>query len=515
VILDNDQTAVATTASGTTLDAMFRHAVTRRPDALALIDPPDRQAFTDGAPRRLSYAEADRIVSAIAAQLRRLGLGTDAVVAVQLPNTVEAVLTALGVLRAGMIAAPLPLLWRRADMVAALRCCGARAIVTASRVEGVNHCDHAVQAAAELFPVRFVCGFGARLKDGVMPFDELMTAGPEEAPPPIERDGDPAGHVAVVTFDMTPQGLVAVARNHAELAAGGLAVLLESRIEPGATILACCTMSSFAGLALTLLPWLLTGGTLSLHQPFDSEVFAMQCRDGSGLTVALPGALVPVLGDAGLLAHPEIETVLAVWRAPERLMASPRWRSGCAGLVDVSTFGEVGLCCMRRGADGNPASLPAGALQSPRGAANAVTVLELVRTEAGTLAVRGPMVPLHPFPPGAERAPAPRLRADAEGFADTGYACRLERDAGTLAVTGPPPGLVTVGGCRFMLRDLEETVHRTGRDAGFVALPDALTGYRLAGQAADPESVRAALAADGVHALLVDAFRDQRPSDTA
>ena len=53
------------------------------------------------------------MISAIAARLRALGLHTDAVVGVQLPNTVESVLTILGVLRAGMIAAPLPLLWRR------------------------------------------------------------------------------------------------------------------------------------------------------------------------------------------------------------------------------------------------------------------------------------------------------------------------------------------------------------------------------------------------------------------
>jgi non-ribosomal peptide synthetase component E (peptide arylation enzyme) len=515
VILGDGKPEVAAPEGGTTLDAIFRRTVARRPAAIALVDPPNREAFTDGAPRRLSYAQADRIVSAIAARLRRLGLGTDAVVAMQLPNTVEAVLTVLGVLRAGMIAAPLPLLWRRADLVAALRRSGAKAIVTASRVGGVDHGDHAAQAAAELFPVRFVCGFGSRLKDGVMPFDELLTEQPEDAPPATEREGDPAAHVAVVTFDVTPQGLVAVARNHAELVAGGLAMLLESRIEQDATILACCTTSSFAGLALTVAPWLLAGGTLLLHQPFDPDVFAMQCSHGNGLTVALPAALVPRLAAAGLLAHPAIKTVIAVWRTPERMMASPPWCSGHAGLVDVSTFGETALFGALRGADGKPEQLPAGVLRTPRGAADAVTVLELVRTETGTLAVRGPMVPQHPFPPGAERTPAPHVRADAEGFADTGYACRLERDSGALAVTRPPPGLVTVGGYRFMLRDLEETVRRADRDAGLAALPDTLSGHRLAGHAADPESVRAALAANGVNALLVDAFVDRRGRDAA
>ena len=75
--------------AATTLDHMFRRVAARRPDALALVDPPNRESFTDGPPRRFTYAEADRIISAIASRLRDLGLQTDAIVGIQLPNTVE------------------------------------------------------------------------------------------------------------------------------------------------------------------------------------------------------------------------------------------------------------------------------------------------------------------------------------------------------------------------------------------------------------------------------------------
>ena len=115
------------------IDELFRRVALRRPGALALADAPNRAAFTDGPPLRLSYAEADRRVSAIAGQLRRMGLPTDAIVGIQLPNTVENILTLLGVLRAGLIAAPLPLLWRRADAVAALARVGAKALITCRR----------------------------------------------------------------------------------------------------------------------------------------------------------------------------------------------------------------------------------------------------------------------------------------------------------------------------------------------------------------------------------------------
>src|SRR6516165_4422092 len=100
-----------------TIDELLHRAALRRPDALALMDASNRQ---DSVVRRLTYRQADRMVTAIAGRLRRLGLHTDAVVAIQMANTVENVLTVLGILRAGLIPMPMPLLWRRAEMIAAL-----------------------------------------------------------------------------------------------------------------------------------------------------------------------------------------------------------------------------------------------------------------------------------------------------------------------------------------------------------------------------------------------------------
>ena len=89
-------------ASGitTTLDDLCRRARVRHPDAPALVDAPNRQSFTDGVPRILSYAQTDHAISAVAARLRSFGLPTDAVVAMQLSNTVDSIVAFLGILRA-------------------------------------------------------------------------------------------------------------------------------------------------------------------------------------------------------------------------------------------------------------------------------------------------------------------------------------------------------------------------------------------------------------------------------
>ena len=118
---------------------------------------------------------------------------------------------------------------------------------------------------------------------------------------------------------------------------------------------------------------------------------------------------------------------------------------------------------------------------APRGSANAVPIAEIARTAAGTLALRGPMVPRHAFPPGAERWARRTSRPTPKASSTRFYPCRIDRMTGTVTVTGPPPGIVSVGGYRFVLSELEDLVRRADGGAFVTALPDALAGHRLAG----------------------------------
>jgi AMP-binding enzyme len=491
-----------------TLDDLFRRAVERHGDAVALIDPSDRTDFAHGAPRRLTYAEADRAVSAIAARLIDIGLNTDAIIALQLPNTVESVLTLLGVMRAGMIAAPLPLLWRQIEAVDALSRIGARALVTCSRIGPVDHGELAMHIAAETFTIRFLCAFGEQHLDGVVALDDVFTA-PAPNTMKNERPGNPADHVAVVTFDIAPDGLVPVARNHAELIAGGLAVVLESRIGHDNAILGALATSSFAGLSTTVVPWLLSGGTLTLHQPFNGLVLAAQCRDRGDVAV-LPGPLIPRMTEAALIGGRNgPRTVLSVWRAPERVAGSAPWPRGDTALVDVMAFGEIGVIAIRRQADGKPLPMTPGPVVAPQSQGEGLVLAHIRRTQAATIALSGAMVPHHPFPPGVERSGVPRLKIGDDGFIDTGYACRPDRN-GTLTVNAPPAGIVSVGGYRFVLRELQQFVTGAADGSTLAALPDGLAGHRLAGVASDRNSVRRVLTAQGANPLIVAAFRERR-----
>jgi hypothetical protein len=155
-----EQEGVRSAATAATLDDLFRRAGVRHPHTLALADPLNRDAFAENVPRQLNFAQADRAISSCAARLRGLGLQTDSIVAMHLPNTVESIITFLGVLRAGMVAVPLPLLWRKAEIRSALSRVGAKAIVTYSRIGTDAQAEIAMQSAADLFSVRHVVASG-------------------------------------------------------------------------------------------------------------------------------------------------------------------------------------------------------------------------------------------------------------------------------------------------------------------------------------------------------------------
>jgi hypothetical protein len=496
-----------------TLDDLFRRAGVRHPDAVALADPPNRENVTGGKPRALSFAQADRAISAIAARLRGLGLQTDTVVTIQLPNTVESVVTFLGVIRAGMIAVPVPLLWRQQEMVAALSLIGAKAIITSSRIGAIAHADIAMQAAVKLFPIRHVCGFGRDLPDGMAPLDDVFTTGNADIAPIPPRLGPAGAHVAAITFERGENGVFPVARNHAELATGGQAVFLESGITNDAQLLSTIPICSFAGISVTILPWLLSGGTLHLHHGFDPDAFAEQCGAMPDAAVVVPAQALAALMAAGLLDGTN-RTIVALWRSPERLATTKPWECATT-LVDVASFGEIGLVASRRRADGKPTPLPRGVISAPRDAIGAMTVIEAARSSAGTLALRGPMVPTHAFPPGAERGQTPHLAPDNAGYVDTGFACRLDRDAQALAIAAPPVGTIAVGGYSFHQSEVDAMVAQVDPNATIVALPDRDLGQRLAGNAADRSAMRDELHARGVNPLISGAFQPRGGAEAA
>jgi hypothetical protein len=322
----------------------------------------------------------------------------------------------------------------------------------------------------------------------------------------VIQDGRKA---AMISFDVTAEGFRPVPRPHFSLIAGGLAMSLEADIKQGATVMAAFTPMSFAGLASSLAVWLLSGGTLALHHPFENDVLEQQINEHECAVLIAPAQLALRLGDADLAARmPTLRNVIGLWRAPEQVAASDAWIAPHAPLTDVYLFGEAGLFGARRGEDGMPVPVMPGPHGAPREQSGSSIAGEILLTPKGTLGLRGAMVPIAAYAP-----PQPvgeTLTAQPpRDYVDTGYAARLDRPSGAICITAPPSGIMAVGGYRFLSNDLQEWARRLGQGALLTALPDRLSGHRLAGRAQDNARAREALSELGLNPLMVEAFRDR------
>jgi hypothetical protein len=178
-------------------------------------------------------------------------------------------------------------------------------------------------------------------------------------------------------------------------------------------------------------------------------------------------------------------------------------------MTDAYLFGEAGLFGARRTADdGAPALVKPGMQGLPRDLPGSSISGEILLTPKGTLGLRGPMVAVAayapPPPPSDSLIPQPP-----RDYVDTEYVARLDRATDAISITAPPSGVMAVGGYRFLASDLQEWGRRLGQGALLTALPDRLSGHRLAGRAQDNARAREALLELGLNPLMVEAFRDR------
>jgi len=162
----------------------------------AISDPLDRETFTDGAPHRLTFADADRIVFRhCGAGLRKLGLQTDAVVGIQLPKHRRMRADhPWGVIRAGHDRGP------AAAIVAARRHDPRRSTSSAPRrssrrrVSAISIiANWPCRSQRNVFPIRYVCGLRRRPGRRRRAVRRSDGRGTRASPlPRVTRSGNPA-----------------------------------------------------------------------------------------------------------------------------------------------------------------------------------------------------------------------------------------------------------------------------------------------------------------------------------
>ena len=290
-----------------TLDDLFRRHVAAMPDAESVVDPINREAIMGGAPARLTWAQVEDRVARYVAVLHATGVGRDDVVAVQLPNVIELGLIYLACIRLGAIVTPAPVQYREHELAYILRKTDAKAVVTAARIGKHAHAEMMLAVQTGAAALTTVLVVGGEAPAGTIDLD-ARAAGLDEAEIEAGRAAARAANICaddIVTICWTsgteaePKG---VPRSHNEWIIMGAGVIDAADLNPGAVLLNPFPMVNMAGISTSFVSWLLLGGVLIQHQPFDLQIFLQQVRDEKiDYTVAPPAILNLLLQNEALL----------------------------------------------------------------------------------------------------------------------------------------------------------------------------------------------------------------------
>ena len=291
-----------------TVGELFIRTALEQPDVLAVADAPNRMAFCDQAPQQWTWGGLLARTGRWVALFDQAGLRKDDVVVLQMGNCVEMHAVYLACALSGVIISPVPVQYRAHELQHVVDATGARLAITAGR------CGHA--ALAELWvgmrarcaSLTAVWALGPDLPDGVVDLAAALENAPAWDAARLRAHAATAGVTAhdVLTVCWTsgteaqPKG---VPRNHNEWLIVGQSVIDAGQLRKGAQLLIPFPFVNMAGVSTSLAAWLMSGGTLHQHHPFDLDVFIAQLRDHPiDYTVAAPAVLAMLLKNPERLA---------------------------------------------------------------------------------------------------------------------------------------------------------------------------------------------------------------------
>ena len=292
-----------------TMGELFIDTAQRQPDLLAVADPPNRLAITGDAAKRWSWGQLLTQVGQYCAFLEQQGVRKDDVIVVQMPNCVEMHAIYLACAINGVVVSPVPMQYRAHELIHVIETTHARVAITTARV-GKNSPAQQWAEQTKVSPRMervWVYGLQATDAPGASALQALEPALAQAQPWSADQlrqhmraIGLTANDVLTICWtsgtEAMPKG---VPRSHNEWLIVGLSVIDAGGLQPGAQLLIPYPFVNMAGVSTSLAAWLMVGGALHHHHPFDIDVFIEQLvHESVHYTVAAPAVLNMMLKDS-------------------------------------------------------------------------------------------------------------------------------------------------------------------------------------------------------------------------
>ncbi|MER2125764.1 class I adenylate-forming enzyme family protein [Solibacillus sp.] len=278
------------------------------PTKTAVIDPLNKATLCNTPLLSLTYEQLQQKIDQVASALHEKGIGKDDIVAIQLPNVVELVISYFAILKVGAISSPIPIQYREFECLQLLQALNAKAVVTMQQINDRQY--------AEMY---------AKLQDQVPSLNTIFTFdGASEVSVFIDFEQQPihelpnidvtANDIFTICWTSGTEGKPkGVPRSHNEWLVSAYASVDAAKLSADDRILLTFPLVNMAGIGGVLVPWVVTGGTLVLHHPFDFPTFLAQIgSERITYTLVPPSLLTMMIKNQAILSNIDISALRAI-----------------------------------------------------------------------------------------------------------------------------------------------------------------------------------------------------------
>ena len=463
---------------------LFKENVSSNPERIALIDPPNKQELVGLDPERIKYQQLSDNIDSLATALQKLGVVKDDIVMVQLPNIWELSLVYMAITRAGAIFAPMPMQWRESEFEYINGLTEAKIFISLKDFKGFDHLGMAktlqnnlphLQHFLDLSDIKKMAletEADVRALDDI-PFDgnDIFTlcwsSGTESNP-----KGCPMSHNNWFFQGDVMQKAFGI---------GGKAE----------TILCCAPMVNMTGVGVGFILWLLSGGTIVFHHPFDGALLIKQVMEEKvSRTILVPAVL------NAILKHPQVDNFdlshvesILTGSAPPSVWSLEQFKQRWG--IDIACgWGQTEGTAIMVGADELPDINKRVRFYPNLGDKSRGWLIKGVETkivdpdtkqvltevgQVGELAYKGPNV----FPGYFKRPDITEKSFDAEDFFYTGDLFRIE-EGSYISFFDRCKDIIIRGGNNISAQEIENMLqgHPEVMDVAAVAMPDEAMGEK-------------------------------------
>ncbi len=276
--------------SDKTLMDLLKGHVAKNPDNICISDPLNKKDLLGTEPERLSYRDFDKAVDSMSKAFVKKGLKKDDTVLVQMPNCWELAMLYLAVGKAGGIISPVPTLWRESELTYVANHLDIKYFITVNEFAGFKHKEVASNLKTKnLFDVLLYEDLKNMISEDNSEFVEFAPVCSDDILTICWTSGT----------ESNPKGCPLSHNNWA-----GMSKVQESAgMMSGDKFLTAGPLVNMASIGTVFAPWLVFGGQMILHHPFDPALFIQQIMEEK------PDYTLLVPAVANMIAkHPNVDS---------------------------------------------------------------------------------------------------------------------------------------------------------------------------------------------------------------